>query len=249
MLDPARLGDSFVGMNAQTAVIASGDATSMPKIAATAPVSELGPVPKRPITDSVRRLMDIVGAGLALVLFSPILLVAAALVRLNSKGPALFWQERYGKDETIFRVVKFRTMVVDQGAVIDLVKVEALERQGVLSKSENDPRVTRVGKWLRRTSIDELPQLWNVLRGDMGLVGPRPLLPFMLQPYPDLRRVRCAVRPGLTGLWQVSRREDNTSALSMAREDLEYVRTRCVVGDVRIMAKTIPAIIRGSGAV
>jgi lipopolysaccharide/colanic/teichoic acid biosynthesis glycosyltransferase len=133
--------------------------------------------------------------------------------------------------------------------VIDLVEVEALEREGVLSKSENDPRVTRVGKWLRRTSIDELPQLWNVFRGDMALVGPRPLLPFMLEPYPDLRRVRCAVRPGLTGLWQVSKREDNTSALSMAREDLEYVATRSVSGDVRIMARTVPAIVRGSGAV
>ena len=140
-------------------------------------------------------------------------------------------------------------MVVDHSKVVDLVRVEALERQGVLTKSENDPRVTRIGKLLRRTSIDELPQLWNVLRGDMGLVGPRPLLPFMLAPYPELRRARSAVRPGLTGLWQVSKREDNTSALSMSDEDLEYVATRSVAGDFAIIMRTVPAILRGSGAV
>ncbi|MEP6623973.1 MAG: sugar transferase [Acidimicrobiia bacterium] len=193
--------------------------------------------------------MDVIGAAVALVLMSPVLAVASVFVRATSKGPVLFWQDRYGRGETKFRVVKFRTMVVDQAAVIDLVEVEALERQGVLTKSEHDPRVTWIGRWLRRTSVDELPQLWNVLRGDMGLVGPRPLLPFMLDPHPDLRRSRCAVRPGLTGLWQVSRREDNTTALSMAREDLEYVATRSVLGDLKIMARTIPAIVRGSGAV
>ena len=209
----------------------------------------LADAPTRPITDAMRRLIDIVGAGVLLIVFSPILLGAALLVRLTSKGPAFFWQDRYGKNESIFRVVKLRTMVIDQGNVIDLVRVEELERNGVLTKSENDPRVTRIGKFLRRTSIDELPQLWNVLCGDMALVGPRPLLPFMLAPYPELRRVRCAVRPGLTGLWQVSKREDNTSALSMADEDLEYVATRSVLGDVSIMMRTIPAILRGSGAV
>ncbi len=193
--------------------------------------------------------MDAIGSAVVLVLVSPILAVTALLVRLTSRGPALFWQDRYGRNETTFRVVKFRTMVVDQAAVIDLGAVEALEQQGVLTKSEGDPRVTPLGRWLRRTSIDELPQLWNVLRGDMALVGPRPLLPFMLDPHPDLRRDRCAVRPGLTGLWQVSMREDNTTAWSMANEDLEYIRTRSVLGDVKIMARTLPAIVRGSGAV
>jgi Sugar transferases involved in lipopolysaccharide synthesis len=214
------------------------------------PLSErFDDVAPRPVTDAVKRVTDVVGAGLALVLFSPVLAIAALFVRLTSRGPALFWQERIGKDETIFRVVKFRTMVVDHSKVVDLVRVEALEQQGVLTKLENDPRVTRIGKVLRRTSIDELPQLWNVLRGDMGLVGPRPLLPFMLEPYPELRRARSAVRPGLTGLWQVSKREDNTSAMSMADEDLEYVTTRSVAGDLAIIVRTVPAILRGSGAV
>ncbi len=203
----------------------------------------------RPFTDAVQRVIDVIGSGVLLVLVSPILLAAALMVRVTSRGPALFWQDRYGRHEELFRVVKLRTMVVDQGKVIDLVRVEELERVGVLAKSDDDPRVTAVGKFLRRSSIDELPQLWNVLRGDMSLVGPRPLLPFMLEPYPELRRVRCAVRPGVTGLWQVSKRDDNTSALSMADEDLAYIENRSVGNDISIMLRTIPAILRGSGAV
>lgn len=204
---------------------------------------------RKPFVDAVRRGLDLVAASALLVLTAPIVLVAAVAVRLTSAGPAFFWQDRYGRDETTFRVVKLRTMVVDQGRVIDLARVEAAERAGVLTKAGDDPRVTRVGRFLRRTSIDELPQLWNVLRGDMALVGPRPLIPFMLDPYPELRRARCVVRPGLTGLWQISSREDNTDAWSMAAEDLGYVATRTVAGDVRIMVGTLPAILRGTGAV
>ena len=204
---------------------------------------------RRAHADGVKRAMDIVGASAALIVLSPVLAGAAVLVRLTSKGPALFWQNRYGRDEKRFRVVKFRTMVVDQAAVIDLVAVEAREDEGVLTKLQNDPRVTRVGRWLRRTSVDELPQLFNVLRGDMTLVGPRPLLPFMLDPYPELRRHRCAVRPGLTGLWQVSQRESNTTALAMAPDDLAYVEQRSLAMDLRILARTVPAVVRGSGAV
>lgn len=130
-----------------------------------------------------------------------------------------------------------------------VARVEELEEQGVLTKSDNAPRVTAIGKFLRRTSLDELPQLWNVLQGDMSLVGPRPLIPFMLKPYPELRAARCAVRPGITGLWQISKRDDNTNALSMAKEDLEYIATRSVLGNIGIMLRTVPAILRGSGAV
>ena len=210
---------------------------------------ELDFPPRHVAGDRVKRAIDIVGSGVALIVLSPVLAGAALLVRLTSKGPALFWQYRYGMDEERFRVVKFRTMVVDQGAVIDLVAVEAREEEGVLTKLEDDPRVTRVGKWLRRTSVDELPQLVNVLRGDMTLVGPRPLLPFMLDPYPHLRRQRCAVRPGLTGLWQVSQRDANTTALAMADDDLAYVEHRSLTMDLRILLRTLPAVVRGSGAV
>lgn len=206
-------------------------------------------VPPRPFTDAVNRLVDVVGSAVLLVVFSPVLGITALAVRMTSKGPAFFWQDRYGKDEHYFKCVKLRTMVVDHAQVIDLARVEALEEQGVLTKSENDPRVTLIGKFLRRTSLDELPQLWNVLQGEMSLVGPRPLIPFMLKPYPELRAARCVVRPGITGLWQISARDDNTNALSMAKEDLEYIATRSVFGNIGIMLRTVPAILRGSGAV
>jgi exopolysaccharide production protein ExoY len=198
--------------------------------------------------DACRRMIDVVGAGLLLVLLSPVLAAAAIAVRITSRGPILFWQERVGKDERIFMVVKLRTMVVNHARVIDIARIEALARDGVLAKSEDDPRITRVGRFLRRTSIDELPQLWNVLTGDMSLIGPRPLIPFMLAPYPELRRVRCTVRPGLTGLWQVSTRSDNTTALAMADADLEYIATRSLRGDLSILVRTVPAILKGSGA-
>ncbi len=217
------------------------------------PTRDLDRVPARPrprpFTEFAIRVVDVCGALLGLVVTGPLLLLGALAVRLTSPGPVLFWQDRYGRDGVTFRVVKLRTMVVDQSAVIDLTEVEALERRGVLAKSERDPRVTRVGRWLRRTSIDELPQLWNVLHGDMSLVGPRPLLPFMLDPYPNLRRARGVVKPGLTGQWQISARDDNTTALGMMDEDLRYIRERSFVGDVRILAQTLPAVMRGSGAV
>ena len=204
--------------------------------------------PSSLLGDACRRMIDVAGAGLLLVLFSPVLAAAAIAIWITSRGPVLFWQERVGKGERIFMVVKLRTMVVNHAQVIDIARVEALARDGVLAKSEDDPRITRVGRFLRRTSIDELPQLWNVLTGDMSLIGPRPLIPFMLAPYPELRRVRCTVRPGLTGLWQVSTRSDNTTALAMADADLEYIATRSLRGDLSILARTVPAILKGSGA-
>ncbi len=160
-----------------------------------------------------------------------------------------FRHARYGKDQRVIAVLKLRTMVHDHAAVIDLVSIEERERQGLLTKGKGDPRVTRVGRVLRRTSVDEIPQLVNVLRGDMALVGPRPLPPFMLDPYDALREVRCAVKPGLTGLWQINGREENTSAWSMAEHDLEYLATQSVTKDLAILVKTVPAVIRGDGAV
>ncbi len=198
--------------------------------------------------DACRRAIDVVGAGALLVVVSPVLAAAAIAIWITSRGPILFWQERVGKDERIFMVVKLRTMVVNHAKVIDIARVAELEKDGILSKSEDDPRITRIGRFLRRTSIDELPQLWNVLTGDMSLIGPRPLIPFMLAPYPELRRVRCTVRPGLTGLWQVSTRSDNTTALAMADADLEYIATRSLRGDLSILLRTVPAILKGSGA-
>src|SRR6476660_2038941 len=130
--------------------------------------------PSSLLGDACRRMIDVVGAGLLLLVLSPVLAAAAIAIWITSRGPVLFWQERVGKGERIFMVVKLRTMVVNHAQVIDIARVEALARDGVLAKSEDDPRITRVGRFLRRTSIDELPQLWNVLTGDMSLIGPRP---------------------------------------------------------------------------
>jgi lipopolysaccharide/colanic/teichoic acid biosynthesis glycosyltransferase len=195
-----------------------------------------------------KRVFDVVGSGALLVLTAPVLAGAAIAIKATSPGPVFFRQARVGRGECHFNVLKLRTMVVDQERVVDLRLIESLARDGVLAKSEDDPRITRVGRFLRRTSIDELPQLWNVFVGDMSLIGPRPLIPFMLEPYPDLRRARSVVRPGITGLWQVSKRSDNTTAIGMADADLEYVARPGFRRDFAILVRTVPAILKGSGA-
>jgi lipopolysaccharide/colanic/teichoic acid biosynthesis glycosyltransferase len=203
----------------------------------------------KPVGRAVKRAFDVVVAATVLLLFAPLLLAAGLAVRLSSPGPAIFRQERVGRRGRPFQVLKFRTMVVDQASVIDLRMVEEQQQRGILVKLEADPRVTRVGAILRRTSIDELPQLVNVLRGDMSLVGPRPLIPFMLEPYPELAQLRSVMRPGLTGLWQVSARGDNTTALGMAEPDLTYVTQFRLRTDARILVRTLPRLVRGEGAV
>jgi exopolysaccharide production protein ExoY len=195
----------------------------------------------------VKRAFDVVGSLVLLTLSAPVQLVAGAFVRLTSDGPALFRQERHGKGGQLFAVLKLRTMVpLPEG--VDVSSVHDAEN-GRLIKSSADPRITKVGRILRRTSLDELPQLVNVLNGQMSLVGPRPLLPFMLEPYPELTSARGLVRPGLTGLWQVSVRTGSDSALSMAEPDLAYLENYSLWLDLRILVRTIPACIGGAGAV
>lgn len=149
---------------------------------------------------------------------------------------------------TTFRVYKLRSMYVDQGQLIDLGKIRAGEAVGITFKSECDPRVTPVGRLLRKTSIDELPQLWNVIRGEMSLVGPRPLAPLLFTEYPELAVRRSEVRPGITGFWQVSARAQNTSIESMAEYDLDYVEGCSLIHDVGILLKTPFVVISMVGA-
>jgi exopolysaccharide production protein ExoY len=139
-------------------------------------------------------------------------------------------------------------MVGAHSTVSNSRAVSQSEQQGLLFKTRNDPRVTRVGALLRKTSIDELPQLLNVVRGEMSVVGPRPLVPHMLDPFPELRRIRSQVRPGITGLWQVSARHLNTSALQMAPYDLEYIKKFSLWLDLRILLKTPAAVLLAKGA-
>lgn len=202
------------------------------------------------VGDRARRLakgaLDRTLALVALLVLSPLLLVVALAVKLTSPGGVLFHQVRIGQDGRPFRFVKFRTMVEDaEDLLIDLR--DQNECDGVLFKIRNDPRMTTVGRWLRRFSIDELPQIWNVLKGDMSLVGPRPALPDEVAAYDPLTERRLAVKPGLTGLWQVSGRADLEWAEAV-RLDLHYVENWSLALDLQILAKTVPAVLTGRGA-
>ena len=190
--------------------------------------------------------MDRVLSAVALVVLSPFLLLIAAAVRLTSRGPAIFRQERIGRDGKPFTMWKFRTMTV--GAETQLEDLVVLnEHDGLLFKIREDPRVTRVGRWLRRFSIDELPQLLHVVRGRMSLVGPRPPLAAEVERYPDDVRRRLLVKPGITGLWQVSGRADLPWDETV-RLDLYYVDNWSLSMDFVIMMKTVAAVLRGTGA-
>lgn len=194
----------------------------------------------------IKEVFDRAAAGLTLVLLSPLLLAVAVLVKLSDKGPALFTQTRIGKDGRPFKIYKFRTMVVDAEDRLDELR-PSNELDGVLFKMRRDPRVTAIGGRLRKWSIDELPQLFNVLRGDMSLVGPRPALPDEARRYADHVRRRLVVKPGLTGMWQVSGRSD-LSWEETVRMDLRYVENWSFALDLQILWKTLPVIFHGSGA-
>jgi exopolysaccharide biosynthesis polyprenyl glycosylphosphotransferase len=194
----------------------------------------------------VKTAFDRTGAGILVLLAAPLLATVALLVRLDSPGPVMFRQVRVGKDGREFVMVKFRTMHVD--AERRLAELRHLnEHDGVLFKMREDPRVTRVGRWLRRLSLDELPQLFNVVRGDMSLVGPRPPLPEEVAAYPDDARRRLAVKPGMTGLWQVSGRADLPWEEAV-RLDLRYVENWSLSLDLVILLRTVTAVCRGAGA-
>ena len=196
----------------------------------------------------LKRVFDFIFAFVLLLLLLPVLLLAALAVRLSSPGAVLFRQKRWGLEDRQFECWKFRTMHVDQDSLVPPSTIRQCESQGILFKPKNDPRVTRVGAFLRKTSIDELPQLFNVLAGDMSLVGPRPLMLHMLDPYPELRRVRGQMRPGITGLWQISARESNETALQMARYDIGYIREFSLWTDLRILLRTPATVLFARGA-
>jgi exopolysaccharide biosynthesis polyprenyl glycosylphosphotransferase len=193
-----------------------------------------------------KTVLDRVASAAGLLVLSPVLLAVAVLVRREDGGPVLYRQERVGRYGRTFDVLKFRSMSVGAESDVDVLAV-ADEGNGVLFKIRADPRVTRVGKVLRRFSLDELPQLVNVLRGDMSLVGPRPALPGEVATYgPDMQR-RLLVRPGVTGLWQVSGRSDLTWAETVEL-DVRYVDNWSVGRDLSILARTVRAVLAGPGA-
>jgi lipopolysaccharide/colanic/teichoic acid biosynthesis glycosyltransferase len=194
-----------------------------------------------------KRAVDIVVSAALLVLLAPLLAAVALAVRLSSQGPAVFVQRRVGYRCAEFGMLKFRTMVQD--AERHEARLAAMQAGKTFLKIHDDPRITPLGRWLRRASLDELPQLWNVLRGDMSLVGPRPLLRSDLQRYPraELMR-RFAMKPGISGLWQVSGRSLLPDSARI-RLDIEYVDDWSLAGDMRILARTIAVVLLARGAV
>ena len=197
-------------------------------------------------TDMAKRALDIAGSVTALILLSPLLLLTALAIRLESPGAPIFQQTRVGRDGRHFTLYKFRSMSADAESRRAAVAQDS-DREGICFKSRQDPRVTRIGRLLRRFSIDELPQIFNVLLGHMSIVGPRPGLPSEVAAYSPLAQQRLAVKPGLTGLWQVSGRAD-IGFDQMIAMDLAYANSRSVLLDMLIIRLTLRAVLTGRGA-
>ena len=196
---------------------------------------------------TLKRLMDIIGASLGLLLASPIMLIVAILIKLEDpKGSIFFSQIRNGTYPNTFKMYKFRSMYVDaEERLQELMHLN--EQSGPVFKIKDDPRITKVGKFIRRTSLDELPQLFNVLKGDMSLVGPRPAIPREVEQYTTYQKQRLFVKPGLTCIWQVSGR-NNIEFDQWVELDIEYIKTRSLWLDIKLILLTIPALLGDENA-
>lgn len=195
----------------------------------------------------LKRFLDVLIAALLLVLLAPLLTLIAAIVRLSDGGPALFSQTRAGLHGRPFDMLKFRSMVVDAEAR-RLEVAHLNERDGPVFKAAHDPRITRLGGFLRRSSLDELPQLWNVLRGQMSLVGPRPPIPAEVEAYERWQLRRLSMKPGITCIWQVEGRSESVDFDQWMRQDLDYIDNWSLGLDLMLLARTVPVVLRGRGA-
>jgi lipopolysaccharide/colanic/teichoic acid biosynthesis glycosyltransferase len=196
----------------------------------------------------LKRRLDVLAATVLAALLAPLMLVIALLIWLDSPGPVLFRQQRAGRGGRPFMMCKFRTMHTNADAVKESLRHLNVTGDPRLFKIPNDPRVTRIGSLLRKSSLDELPQLWNIIRGDMSLVGPRPFFIEDLDRYATHHFRRLEVRPGLTGLWQVNGRSSVTDFEEVVRLDTQYVDNYSIWLDTQILLRTIPAVLRRNGA-
>jgi exopolysaccharide biosynthesis polyprenyl glycosylphosphotransferase len=194
----------------------------------------------------LKRLIDIVVSGILLIILSPFFLVIAIVVKLTSEGPVLYEWNVMGFNKRPFRSWKFRTMLANADEIKENL-TQMNEMNGPVFKIKNDPRITKVGRFLRKFSLDELPQLWSVLKGDMSIVGPRPAFPYELARYESWHRRKLSIKPGITCLWQVNGRNKINDFNEWARMDLEYIDNWSVWLDIKILLKTIPAVFRGTG--
>jgi lipopolysaccharide/colanic/teichoic acid biosynthesis glycosyltransferase len=237
---------------------ASADRPPSPASATRLRAAQLADAPGGGPLDAIVRVIDLLAACLLLLVLAPLFAALTVAIRADSRGSPIFRQRRCGRGLREFTVFKFRTMRCDTAPdlhrdyVLDVINGNGASRSGGpddgLQKLENDARVTQVGAFLRRFSLDELPQLWNVVRGEMTLVGPRPPIPYEVDFYPPRWLRRLSVKPGLTGLWQVSGRNE-LDYRQMVELDLEYVDRRSLWLNVKILARTIAVVISGRGAV
>jgi exopolysaccharide biosynthesis polyprenyl glycosylphosphotransferase len=219
-----------------------------------ATVDDFGGMPlinlREPVLNPYQRLMkrtlDVLLGSIALILAAPVMTIIAIAIKIDSPGPALFKQRRVGENGELFDMIKFRSMVVDADNFMSEIVEKTMDGR-IIHKKPNDPRVTYVGRFIRATSLDELPQLFNVLKGEMSLVGPRPEMPWLVQRYEPWQCKRFAVPQGITGWWQVNGRSDKIMH-EHTEEDLYYIQNYSLLLDLQILWKTIGAVIKRSGA-
>jgi lipopolysaccharide/colanic/teichoic acid biosynthesis glycosyltransferase len=198
-------------------------------------------------TDTLKRTLDIIASALFLAIASPLFLFIALLIRLEDGGPALFVQTRVGRFGKEFKMYKFRSMRPDAEALLTKVLSQNHHKEGITFKIKDDPRLTRLGRWLRKFSFDELPQVYNVLKGDMSLVGPRPPVPREVALYTLADRRRLWVKPGITCFWQISGRSEIDFS-GQVKLDVQYIEARNFWTDLKILLKTLPVVVEGKGA-
>ena len=199
------------------------------------------------LTQLLKRIVDVVLSGCALLALSPVFAITALLIKLEDRGPIFFQQKRVGRDGALFGMWKFRSMVPNADKLKDQLIAQNEMKGGITFKMKNDPRITRVGRFIRKYSVDELPQFWNVFVGDMSLVGPRPAVPREVQQYLVEDRLRLLARPGLTCFWQVGGRS-GIDFDGQVELDVRYIQSESLWLDIKLLFKTIPAVLKGDGA-
>lgn len=201
---------------------------------------------KKPGYFRIKRIIDIIGALCGIILMSPVMIVVSIMIKLDSKGPVIFAQNRVGQDGRGFKMYKFRSMCTDAEYLLDKLQ-DKNEMSGPMFKIKEDPRVTQIGRFIRKTSIDELPQLFNILKGEMSIVGPRPSLPKEVAQFTSFQRLRLIAKPGLTCYWQV-RGRSNVSFEEWMEMDVQYLGERSTMVDLGLILKTVGVLFGDKGA-
>lgn len=210
-------------------------------------VRERQVMPARITYRFVKRLFDFISALIGIIILSPIFIILIILIKVDSKGPAMFGHKRIGENGKIMKVYKFRSMVQNADEVFRNFTEEQKREFEINFKLENDPRITKVGDFLRKTSLDELPQLFNILIGNMSVVGPRPIVEKEVEKYGEFAEKLFSVKPGLTGYWQANGRSDTTYEERIGM-DMYYIDNRSILLDIKIILKTFTSVIKGEGA-